>query len=472
MRTIELLFSVMTVVAAILLMFPVVLTRGRSRVVSVILVLTGAAQVVLEGFRWQLSPMFIAAGLLIITLGRSLFMQDHRRPPRGLLIASLVLGVLSLAAGWLVPVPKPYPISGPYQVGTIIFPLKDESRTEIYAAEPDQPREIMVQVWYPAAPMEENRRAIWMEDAAAAGPAIAEYIRLPSFSLSHLKYLKANAFLDAPVIPGGEQFPVLLLAHGWSGFKELHIYQVEELASHGYVVAAINFTYAAMMTVFPDGRQIPRNDDILPEGVSEEEYDLASNRLVRQWAEDIGFLLDELDVMNQSGVNWALSERLDLSRVGVFGHSTGGGATVEFCAMDSRCKAALMMDLWAEPVSASVISAGLSQPYLLMHSASWVNVDDPSRNFQRIGELVQASSGEGIEFVIEGTQHWDFTSLPMLSPLASSLGLKGPIPGIRGLEIIDAYTLAFFNHELLGLEEELLEQEGSPFPEVQFGLRP
>jgi hypothetical protein len=107
-----------------------------------------------------------------------------------------------------------------------------------------------------------------------------------------------------------------------------------------------------------------------------------------------------------------------------------------------------------------------------MHSEAWVNVDDPSRNYLRIGELVQASSGEEFEFVIAGTKHWDFTSLPMLSPLASSMGLKGPIPGIRGLEIIDAYTLAFFNQVLLGQEEELLQSATSPYSEVQFGLRP
>lgn len=472
MRTIELLFSLLTIFAAILFFFPGLWTRVRYRVISAGLVLVGIAQVVLEGFRWQLWPLLIAAGLLIFTTGRNLLQKDSRRLPRGLLIAVVVLGVLSLAAGWLVPVPQPYPISGPYQVGTIIFPLKDESRTEIYAAEANQPREIMVQVWYPATPTDANRRALWMEDISAAGPAIADYIHLPSFSLSHLENLRSNAYFDAPVIAGGEQFPVLILAHGWSGFKELHIYQVEELASHGYVVAAINFTYVAAMTVFPDGRQIPRNDDALPEGVSEEEYDLASNRLVRQWAGDIGFLLDEMDALNQSGSNWPLSGRLDLSRVGVLGHSTGGGATVEFCGVDARCKAALMMDLWAEPVSASVISAGLSQPYLLMHSEAWVNVDDPSRNYLRIGELVQASSGEEFEFVIAGTKHWDFTSLPMLSPLASSMGLKGPIPGIRGLEIIDAYTLAFFNQVLLGQEEELLQSATSPYSEVQFGLRP
>ena len=472
MRTIELLFSLLTIFAAILFLFPGFKTRVRYQVITVVLVLVGAAQVVLEGFRWQLWPLFIAAGLLTIITGRNLLQKDSRRMPRGLVIAALVLGVLSLAAGWLVPVPKPYPISGPYQVGTVIFPLKDDSRTEIYAAEPNQPREIMVQIWYPAAPTDENRRALWMEDIAISGPAIADYMRLPSFSLSHLENLKSNAYLDAPVIPGGEQFPVLILSHGWSGFKEVHIFQAEEMASHGYVVAAINFTYVAAMTVFPDGRQIPRNDDALPEGVSEEEYDLASNRLVRQWAGDIGFLLDELDALNQSEANWLLSGRLDLSRVGVLGHSTGGGATVEFCGVDARCKAALMMDLWAEPVSASIISAGLSQPYLLMHSEAWANVAEPSPNFQRIGELVQASSGEGFEFLIEGTQHWDFTSLPMLSPLAISLGLKGPIPGIRGLEIIDAYTLAFFNQALLGQEEALLGSANSPFPEVQFGLRP
>jgi hypothetical protein len=415
--------------------------------------------------------LLLAVLLLLVAAGIQLRRTNPKRP-LGWAIAGLVLAAISLAWGWLLPVPKPFPVTGPYQVGTTFFPLKDTARKEIYGPDPNAARELMVQVWYPASPTKDNPRAQWMTDIETAAPAMAEWYELPAFSLDHFKYIVANAYLDAPLYPGEEKWPFLIFSHGWSGFKEQNIYQVEELASHGYVVVGINHTYGAIQTTFPDGRQMLRNDAIFPENVSQEEYDIASNRLVRQWAEDIGFVLNEFQRRDVAGEEWILSGRLDFSEVGVFGHSTGAGATAEFCSTDARCKAALMMDLWAEPVSSAVIAAGLSQPSLLIHSAAWANLEDPSRNFLRIGELVGASSAEVVEFRIEGTLHRDFSILPRLTPLARILGFQGSIPGDRCLTLINHYTVAFFNQYLRGIDRGLLLPENSPFSEVQFDLRP
>ncbi len=471
MRPIELTLSIVTIFSAFLYFLPAVTARIRSRVVPVVLVLAVAAQIGLEGFRWQLWPLAVAILLLLLAGWMHLRAAGSPRSYRGLAAASLLLATLSLAIGWLAPIPRPYPITGPYQVGTITFPLQDTSRKEIYGPNPNDWRENMVQVWYPASPTPANSQAQWMPDIEEAGPAVADWIGLPSFTLNHLKYVQANAFVDAPMVAGSDKLPLLIFSHGWSGFKEQNIYQVEEMASHGYVVVGINHTYGAVLTVFPDGRQMRRNDAALPDDVSQEEYDRASNRLVRQWAADIGFVLDEFARRDQAGENWQLAGRLDFSKVGIFGHSTGGGATAEFCGVDARCKAALMMDLWVEPVSDVVVSSGLTQPILLMHSAAWADLDDPGRNFLRVGELVRTSAGEVIEFRIEGTEHHDFSSLPLLTPIASGIGLKGPIPGERVLALVNDYTLSFFDRYLLGIEREMLEPENTPYPEVQFDLR-
>jgi predicted dienelactone hydrolase len=397
--------------------------------------------------------------------------KKKSRKPWGTAVPAILLAGLSLILGWALPVPAPYPTTGPYQVGTVVFPLVDEAREELYGTDPDAKREIMVQVWYPASPTEDNAHAFFMPDIQYAGPALAEWIEIPSFALNHIRYARANAYADAPVLTANGRFPVLVFSHGWSGFREQNVYQVEELASHGYVVVGISHTYGAVLTVFPDGRQMPRNDDALPDGVSEEEYDLASNQLVRQWAADIGFVLDEIERREQIGEDWLLSGRLDFDTVGIFGHSTGGGAAAEFCGTDSRCGAALMMDLWVEPVSQSVVETGLSQPYLMLHSAAWADPAEPRENFIQLGELIAASSGEVVEITISGTEHHDFTSLPLLTPLASAIGLKGPIDGDTGLALINYYTVAFFDQYLRGVDQGLLEAENAPFEEAEFGLR-
>lgn len=463
MRPFELTLSILILFVALSYFFPQVSAPLKYQILPLILVLVAGAQMLFEGFRWQLYPLF--GGILLLALVALLKASGWGAGiPLGL---TVLLAVVSIVAGALLPVPHAYKISGPYQVGTTTAYMADPSRQEIYGDDPNAPREIMVQVWYPAEPARESIRSQWMSDIKSAAPAIATYIELPSFALDHLKYVKANAYLDAPLIQTDTPLPVLIFSHGWAGFKEQNIFQVEELASHGYVVVGINHTYGAILTVFPDGREIPRSPDALPSGVTQAEYDVASNKLVRQWLGDIGFVLDELAALEPNADLGVVAGKIDLGEVGVFGHSTGGGATAEFCATDARCKAALTMDLWGEPVSDEVISAGLTQPFMLMHSEVWGSAE----NHKRVRTLVDASTGEVIEFSIRGTTHYDFSSLPLLSPLASSIGLKGPIDGDAGLEIINTYSVRFFDQALRGKTTDW-STLNAQYPDVLFGVRP
>jgi len=148
--------------------------------------------------------------------------------------------------------------------------------------------------------------------------------------------------------------------------------------------------------------------------------------------------------------------------VGVFGHSTGGGATVEFCGRDPRCQAALGLDAYLTPVSQGVLDEGLIQPALLLYSELW-----PSAQNDRLSEQLQANAQGPMQVLtILGSDHYDFSDLPMLSPLATQLGLKGPIDGARALRVINDYSLAFFDHYLKGVPAAPLKGETKAYPEV------
>jgi len=67
---------------------------------------------------------------------------------------------------------------------------------------------------------------------------------------------------------------------------------------------------------------------------------------------------------------------------------------------------------------------------------------------------------------IEGTRHYDFSDIPLLSPISPQLGLKGPLNGERVTEIVDSYLLAFFELTLKGIPSNLFEGT-SPFAEVR-----
>ncbi len=435
-------------------------------------VLATALHFFIEGYRWQMVPIYLAISVGIVLglsgyfLARKYDPQTIRRRLGGL--GGLLLLALGLALGVLFPVPRVPPLTGPFPVGTTTLYLKDPSRPEIYTEDPADTRELMVQIWYPAAPLDKVTPGPWMAEAAVAGPAIARRLDLPSFLLDHLQLVHTHAALDVPPTGASGPFPVLLFSHGWGGLRTQNVTQVEELASQGYVVAAADHTYSAVVTVFPGARAALWKPEILPNNANQAVYDAASNQMVRVWAQDLDFILDHLERINSGASADPFAGLLDLKNVGIIGHSTGGGAAVEWCAQDLRCQAGFTMDAWLEPVTETFIEAGLEQPFLYLRSEAWEQPDRNPRNDRLLAELMSSSGGPAYRLVVAGTAHYDFSSLPLFSPLAPALGLKGPIPGPRINQIVNEYTRAFFARHLGGEEEMLLDGPAGQFPEVQY----
>ena len=478
MRTFEILLIFLNLLGILEIVFPRIPKKRRplfTTSLTFLSTIAAAIHLLLEGYRWQMLPIYLLTGLLL--LNRLLVF----RPPRinrdnpnsrfrrlMIVLPGLVMIGLGLTLSLLFPVPQVPSLTGPYPVGTTIFHLVDSERLEIYTASQEDLRELMVQVWYPAAPSNSAEPGPWMAEAAVAGPAIARRLDLPVFLLDHLQLVRTHAVVDAlPAVAQGP-FPVLLFSHGWGGLRTQNITLVEELASHGFVVAAADHTYGAVVTVFPGDRVALWNPNILRAGVSQADYDAASNQLVRTWAGDLAFILDHLQRLASGGGEASFSGLLDFERVGVIGHSTGGGTAVEWCAEDVRCQAGFTMDAWLEPVSRSVIEAGLEQPFLFLRSEAWEQPARNPRNDRLQVQLLEHLRGPGYRLAVQGTEHYDFSSLPLFSPLAPALGLKGPIPGPRINEIVNTYARAFFSRQLLGEVDPLLDGPSARFPEVDF----
>ena len=220
------------------------------------------------------------------------------------------------------------------------------------------------------------------------------------------------------------------------------------------------------MTVFEDGTVAHNNPSALPSGAPDDEYEAAAQKLVDQWAGDMGFALDFMQSQNIE-VNSPFHNSLHLSRVGVYGHSTGGGAAIQFCGTDARCKALLGMDPFMRPVSYEVLESGVTQPAFFMFSQRWADDVDSRNNklFNRFIPNVKESRGV---ISIDGTAHYDFSDLPFLSPLTPQLGLKGPINGKRVTAIINDYLLSFFDMTLKDKATNLFNGQSQKYLEVKF----
>ena len=426
--------------------------RPRRGIVSGLLAALYGFQWQLEGLRWQMIPIYVVAlGLVIgdiILVERAVYWT--RRIARGV-FGVAGLGLASLLA-YLLPVPElPVP-SGPGEIGTFTVEVVDEAREEPYGPAPGGPRRLNVQVWYPADVSGESQPGIWSDDWDVVAPALAKNMGFPSWFLDHTRYVASHSHPDAPLAEGTH--PVIIYSHGWTGFRTIAINQIETLVSNGYIVIAPDHTYGAIATRFADGKVAEADPAALPdeEEVGGVAYAEAAQRLIGVYADDIVTILDALDA-GDAGPFARMAERGDLTRIGIYGHSAGGGAAVRVCLEDERCDAVLGMDAWVEHIPDRVLALAASRPALFMRSDEWrSNDNDPV-----LRGIADRSAEVTYWLGIEGAGHSDFVLAPLLSPVADRLGLKGPISAGRIIPIIDRYLLGFFDVFLLGTGTAALE---------------
>jgi predicted dienelactone hydrolase len=420
--------------------------------------------------RWQMVPLYVLT--LVLFIGSlPIWWETSQRPGLGwTLLGMFVLFLVSLPP-FLFPIPVTLAPTGPYQVGTSIFEWVDESRDETLAGAPVGKRRIMVQVWYPAVVEPGSVPVPYLSNLAVQGPAAAAVFKLPPFALSHVNLAATHAYLNPPVVRGtgplrtDERFPVLVFSHGWKGFRVQNTYQMEELASHGYVVFAPDHTYGAAATAFLDGTAAYNRPELLPSGVSDTEYEQAALKLGPVWAGDIGFVLDQAKKLDTGEIPSPLQAKMDLGTVGVFGHSTGGGAAVQFCAVDARCKVGLAMDAWLVPYSRDIPQSGARVPFLFFQSENWPN----GPNAELLPALFEHTQSPAWRLTIAGAKHYNFTDVALLTPLAAPLGITGKIDGAYALKMINAYSVAFFDTVLRRNPPNTLLLAPSPaYPEIRY----
>jgi hypothetical protein len=238
------------------------------------------------------------------------------------------------------------------------------------------------------------------------------------------------------------------------------------------VVVGFDAPYRSSVVVFPDGRVIaraPRNDIDL---VSGSEAEKLATQLVQAWSADMVFGVDRLERLNTSDPSGRFLGRLDMQRVGAFGHSLGGAAALQFCHDDPRCKACIDVDgiPWG-----SVVREGLTQPVMLLlsdHSSD--PKDDEGRMADaNFGSLRDRLPGDRrLEITIRGANHYMFGDdavlrSPAIMRALRALGIVG-IDGRRQLAVTEHVIDTFFEVQLNGAPASELRNR-SAYPEIEYG---
>lgn len=383
-----------------------------------------------------------------------------KRLARILLILLLVIIVVIISGSAFVEIRRhqtvvlPAP-TGSYAVGRMEYDWTDQARNDRLAPHAGTKRELVVWAWYPAVQVPGAQSAPYLPpkwEQANDNQLMQSSDSIQTHSVAH-----------APVATSAAHYPVLIFEPGMGKIPAQYTTLLEDLASHGYIIFAINPTYSADAVVFSDGRVAEAS----PAGTLEDaNQQAAGNRLVQVWAQDVIFVMNQLERLNAaSGNMW--SQHLDLARLGVFGHSFGGATAAQVCHMDTRCKVGIDID---GALFGDVVQTGLDKPFMVMQLGADTCSDPNCRAFQREIQAILRTVPRGASYHmnIKNTKHFNCSDYAIYFSPLRAFGLLGSIDGTRGLQITRAYVRGFFDTYLNNTSSPLLRAPVSAYPEVQF----
>ncbi len=478
MRPLELLSFALAAAALLAWLVPPTRRPAWARALPLV---AGAAlllQAGVEGRRSQLDPLYLAGAAMALAALIGTRVRWHHA------ITVLLVGVVGLA--WVLglalatgspmfELPKP---SGPYAIGTTRLQVEDTTRQEIFTADPDDHRILVVRFWYPAEPMADGEPVPYWDDVERVGPLMAQMSRevlglsVPDGFVDHYADIATHAVRDAPPRADAAPMPVLVYSHGYGLARPTsNTALMEELASRGYFVASIAHTYETPGVVLDDGRVLAWDEEAVSgllddEGNSFfESYaatpdpaardalarayiadETESIRSMKVWAADTRTVVDEIERIASGSRPTPFAGKLDLERLGVLGMSFGGATAGVFCVEDPRCKAGVNLDgfHYGEGMADAVVRV----PFMIIEADRG---EIPMNDF-----FLRHAEGPIHHVAIEGATHMNFTDTSISSPSLRWLGALGPIDGQRMLAILNDFVPAFFDRVLRG--------EGSGFP--------
>jgi predicted dienelactone hydrolase len=401
-----------------------------------------------------------------------------RRIIKGVLVLAImgILLVVGLVGSvWLehrteIALPKP---TGEYAVGRVLYDWTDDTTVDQLAPASGTKRELLVWIWYPAkvtagAELDDYLPAS-VRAPAGRGAKPPLIFRLLTRDLSKVH---GHSYRDVELSPQQASYPVVVMRAGASAAVMNYSTLAEDLASHGYVVVGFDAPYRTIEVAFPDGRVIERRPENNPELYSGDELDRVASKLIAAWTGDVGFALDRLKGLDASDPSGRFTGRLDLTRVGVFGHSFGGATALQFCHADSRCKAGIDID--GAPFG-SVIREGIHKPFMFLLSGNGdFSTDAEVRKIMADIHSIydRLPPEERFLYSIRGANHFTFSDDGALLKswvfrFALHLFGKLSIDGRRQLAVTAYCVHSFFDEYLKGLPGSRIKVPSSLYPELQ-----
>lgn len=381
--------------------------------------------------------------------------------------------------------PKP---NGQFHVGRTHLNFIDENRVDPSQLAEGKKRDIPILIWYP------------IDDPGTIPPL--KFIKpqdldsLKKFFMyaiipDSISNVVTNSHGDAPISDKIRNFPILIFNHGLTGFMEQNTTLTEHLASHGYIIVSVGHPYDGVAS-YSDGRSIPMNvnyyKDYFERSMSEEEnkkFEAFLNQIRREdisvgimrelteknllnedllnnqidvWVDDVLFIGDILQRMNEGVIISQFEEKMDIERgIGAVGHSYGGATAILSCCLDKRFKCAVNMD--------GGMYGGLKKHFKYEKPSMFM---DSGENAGMNKFFYSINENDTYSVHIKDSTHFDYSDISYILKdwLSERPEVFGKIDGNLMVRITNDYVLSFFNKYIKGNDAPLLES--NPYNEVTF----
>lgn len=242
--------------------------------------------------------------------------------------------------------------TGEFGIGRMLFHWIDKSRPEITTSETGDYRELLVYLFYPTEKNARGEKAVYfphLKEVEAFEERFGKDFFRQSYGESYqfLSDMQTHTVENAKISAGNRRYPVVIFSHGGGVPVLFYTAIIEELVSHGYIVAAIEHSYDGAEIVFPDGRIIMQNGWGADTERTPQQRAAFHMARIRVGAEDDSFVLNQLKKLNKGSLSKAsdqFKDRFDVTRVGATGHSLGGKIASAACQQDKRFKFCLNLD--------------------------------------------------------------------------------------------------------------------------------
>ncbi|MBI4899454.1 MAG: alpha/beta hydrolase [Actinobacteria bacterium] len=328
-------------------------------------------------------------------------------------VFSFFLFFLGLAPALVFPEHAVLDATGEFRVATVTQTYSDPGRTETYTKSGGQ-RRLSVDLWYP---------------------------------------LEAEG-----------TYPLVVFSHGTTATKSSNTSFYNELASHGYVVAAVDHAYEALYTTFDDGQTAVIDPGYVKQFSTENAHTdrQQSYTFYQQWMQirmgDLSFVIDTILAKAKAQDADGVYRLVDAEKIGVAGHSLGGSAALGMGRLRTDVDAVIsleapfMYDIQGTKDGEFVWNQTLyPTPVLNVYTQSWSHLGE-WKQYAKNFALLPETSETAFNVYISGANHLSLTDLALLSPFLTTVlsGSQSTKDAETCLRIVNKVSLEFFDSYLKG----------------------